>query len=106
MKLTLSEIVVRVERRFKLDEPVVVENRGERYEVEEFIVVERTYEYGDTERDYFIRGPVLRADGKPNVNRNVKDVSLAAPTGEFADLMPDPRQPFIDALNAAVDEER
>lgn len=104
MKLTLSTISSVIERRYKLDEPVVVTIAGADYRVHQFVTITRTYEYGETEHEYLVRGRVLKKDGTPDQREEARDHHLRAPAGEFAELLPDPRKPFIDALWAAIDK--
>lgn len=102
MKLTLSEVRVVVERRYALDETVVVETPGANYEATDFVTITRTYEYGEIEQEFRIRGKELRKDGKPKAGL-AADITLYAPTGRFAEMLPDPRAVFIEALNDATD---
>jgi hypothetical protein len=102
LKLTLSQMRIVVERRYELDEPVVVEVPMTKYLATEFITVTRTYEYGEIEQEFLIRGKELRKDGKPKAGL-ASDITLYAPSGRFADLLPDPRAAFIEALNDAID---
>lgn len=103
MKLTLSEVRVVVERRYTLDEPVVVDTRGASYRATEFVTITRAYEYGEIEREHLIRAQVLKQDGTPNMREQVRDIAIYAPTGEFAELTPNPLADFIKALNDAAD---
>ncbi len=104
MKLTLSAVNINVERRYDLDESVLVEKPGAKYLADQFVTITRTYEYGEIEQEYRIRGQLLKQDGTPDKREPVKDITLYAPNGRFADMLPDPRAAFIEALNDAVDQ--
>jgi hypothetical protein len=99
MKLALSEMSVVTERRYSLDERVEVGLSGDRRCLAyEFITISRTYGYGQSEEQYAVRGHILKQDGTPDKREEVRDFPLSAPSGPHADLLPDPRKPFIDAL--------
>jgi len=99
VKLTLSGIQAKIERHYTLDEPVVVEVPGARYQATKFITLSRTYEYGEVEQEFMIFGQLLKLDGTPDKREQPKYISLYAP---FVETLPDPRAVFIDALNDAI----
>lgn len=100
MKLTLSELKVSTSRYFSLEEPVAVEAGGDKYLATMFVAISHTYEYGATENEYQIRGQLLKTDGTPDERKGPEWVRLFGPTHE---LLPDPRQPFLEALANAMD---
>jgi hypothetical protein len=103
MKLTLSTVHINVERRYALDEPVEIDVPGARYRATQFVTVTRTYEYGEIEQEFLVHAQLLKKDGTPDKREPKRDITLRAPTGQFHAILPDPRTPFIDALNDAVE---
>lgn len=98
MRLTLSSIDIKVERRYKLDEPVVcVTASSDRVLARTFITRTSTYEYGPEETFYFVYGMKAKADGTPDERSGHPDEHMMS-AGLAA--------PFLEALSAAVDEVR
>jgi hypothetical protein len=94
MKLALSNIEIAIERRYKLDKPVVVNQGGRTFKATSVTFTERTYEYGRPDRtDVTVNGHELNKDGTPN-KRGVTSLTLYTENAA----------PFIEALDFAVDE--
>ena len=103
--LTFEDMEVTIVRTYNLTEPTVVEQtNGERILASSVQTTTRTWTNGDDGTFYDVVGYVVKADGTKDKRQPHTGVfRLYRPSFEG---LPDPRQPFIDALDALALEEQ
>jgi hypothetical protein len=100
IKLTFQDVEVAIVRTYKLAEPAIVERPGDRIRATSFQVTTQTWTDGE-DTQYDVIGHIVKADGSKDKRQQSGVFRLFRPS---MDGLPDPRQPFIDAVDALARE--
>lgn len=101
-KLKLDDMEVRITRSYRLSEPTRVDTKPRLQAVLATMVqvTERTYSTGVSETEIQVRGRELKANGTVDERKPANWFTLFRGN----EMLPDPREPFIEALHTLADE--
>lgn len=103
IKLQFEDMEVSIVRTYRLADPVPVEPKpgsGDYVLAEQLQTITRQWTKAEHETTYQVYGRTLKKDGTPDQRQGSAWHRLWKPSFE---KLPDPRQPFLDALDALGD---